>query len=82
MKARTAIRKAWVAFAIGAALEFVYLGSEVPFVSITVDRLVAIGLFAIGAGAGLWIDAAVSSRLSRRPLPRSEAVETLETVAA
>lgn len=82
MKPTILIRKAWVAFLFGALFEFIYLGSEFPFVSITVDRIVALGLFAAGAGLGLSLDRYVSSRVGRSAGHVSETLERENTLTA
>ncbi len=61
MKARMLLRRAWVAFLMGASFEFLYLGMDTYVGSRVYDFAIAYGLMAAGGAIGIWLDIRITS---------------------
>ena len=61
MKAKMLVRRAWVAFLMGALFEFWYLGTDTSAGSRAYDYAIAYGLMAVGGAIGIWLDIRITS---------------------
>ncbi len=72
-----AMRRAWAAFGGAVVFGYFYLSLTTALGSVVVERVIALGLVAFGAGLGVGVDL-----LASRAIARTRVVETGRRVAA